>query len=268
MSLKTWFQRGSIAPLPPAQNASDGSQRCVTLERSMLKPSDLEKMRKDPLYNNVYEDLLHFTGLCEEDLNRRLLRSPETHFQSEFRWHAPQTHEQLLWFYRCSYGYVFANAAHSYWTKLDCLKPGVGRVLDYGAGIGNNVLTLAQKGFEVDAMEIGILQSEFLRYRVTQRGLRNVKLLSPFVENRFDPIQAITGPYGAIILKDVLEHVPEYPVLLRHLIGHLVPEGVIVENTDFDASASEVELHLKPSMPLEEAMVGMQKVDKGVWKKK
>lgn len=43
--------------------------------------------------------------------------------------------------------------------------------------------------------------------------------------------------------------------------------GLLVENSPFGRLASSVALHLRPSLPLDEAMVGTVGIDRGIWKK-
>jgi 2-polyprenyl-3-methyl-5-hydroxy-6-metoxy-1,4-benzoquinol methylase len=78
----------------------------------------------------------------------------------------------------------------------------------------------------------------------------------------------ITDQYDAIVAMDVFEHIPNYHVVLAHLIGRLKPAGLIVEQSPFEAHADDIAIHLPAILPLEEAMVGMEKIGEGVWKKK
>jgi SAM-dependent methyltransferase len=246
-----------------------GNIRIVVLENAMRDKSLLMRMSTDPDFNNIVEDLVDFTGLSEIQVYDRLLRIPPTHYQSEFRWYSPKDDNELEWFFRACQGYLFSNSAHPFWSKLHFLKPDIGRVLDYGAGIGNNVISLAKRGFEVDYFEINVFQDVFTRFRASRHGLKNITFISPFVNGKFDPIMCITKSYGAIILQEVLEHIPNYHVLLSHLIGHLELGGYIIERSPFDHAASKnsISIHLWPSIPLEEAMKGMQQIEPGIWRK-
>ncbi len=241
--------------------------RWVLLKNEMLDSSLLKSMEVDPDFENIVEELEAFTGLSKLQIIDRLRRTPRTHFKSEFHWHAPADSNELAWFYRCSYGYLFANSAHPYWKMLNFLNSQVGRILDYGAGVGNNVIPLAKRGLVIDYMDTSILQESFTRFRVARHGLQNVFFVSPYKNNKFDPLGCVSEIYGAIILQNVLEHIPQYHFLLRHLIDHLRPGGYIIENSSFGKKHADIDLHLRPYIPMEEAMLGMQAIQPCIWKK-
>jgi 2-polyprenyl-3-methyl-5-hydroxy-6-metoxy-1,4-benzoquinol methylase len=239
--------------------------RLVSLSPNQLAASAYEGMVANPAYSNVIEDLLAYTGFSEEELKPYLLRAPEKHFESEFDWVRPRDRKSLTWFYRTSSAYLFANACHPYSSALDVLTEGP--VLDYGAGVGCHSIPLAKRGLEVDFVEISRMQADFLRFRAMRHGLTRLHELLPFFQGRFDPVRCITRTYRAIVAMDVLEHIPDYHLLVRHFIEHLEPGGLIIENSPFDPDAREIAIHVAPSMPLERAMEGMQKVTAGVWRK-
>lgn len=259
-----------LESLNELQNSRPGKYvRSIELCDQMLPEGVVNALYLNPRFNNVFQDLLDFTNLSEKELIERLLRKPQHHFESEFNWHNPQNKQQLEWFYRNSYGFLFANAVHPYWEKLDFLKPSIGSVLDYGAGVGNNAIELAKRGLQVDCLEINVLQENFIRFRAERRGLNNINFIAPHFHGRFDPINCIDRFYGAIILEDVLEHIPDYQILLRHLIDHLEVGGYIIENTKFeqDPTTQDIALHLKPSVPLEQAMYSMKLIEPFTWQK-
>ncbi|MGB2879123.1 MAG: methyltransferase domain-containing protein, partial [Candidatus Omnitrophota bacterium] len=237
--------------------------RIIVLDDWVLDEGLPEKMVSDPGYNSVIDDLLVFTGLSREHLYDRLVRKPRTmtHYRSEFKWHAPKDINELAWFYRCSYSHLFCNASHPYWTKLDFLTPDVGRVLDYAAGVGNNVIELATRGFEVDYLEINIIQEAFTRSRAERRGLENINFISPIVAGKVDPIKCIKNMYGAIVLQDILEHVPDYQVLLGYLIDHLKPGGFIIESSRLEEGTDEIGIHFKKTLSIGDAMKGMKQIE-------
>jgi len=58
---------------------------------------------------------------------------------------------------------------------------------------------------------------------------------------------------------DVFEHIPDYHTTARHLVGLLRVGGRLYENSPFSAGeASATAIHLAPSMPMHEALVGMK----------
>lgn len=245
-------------------------KRIIDIIEQPHKKNVLERIKDEKLYNNIFEDLVAFTGMTKEQVEERLLRTTKTHYQNEFAWHEPESLEELSWFYRTSYGYIFVNAVHPYWKLLDMLTDQVeiyGKILDYGAGVGHNVIALAKKGIHVDYFDIGFVQEAFVRLRAKRHGLENIGFISPYIYGKFDPIGCIKDNYAAIILEDILEHIPNYHITLKHLIDRLLPNGIILEKTWFDDGANEFALHLKPTIPLKEAMQGMKPTISHVWRK-
>jgi 2-polyprenyl-3-methyl-5-hydroxy-6-metoxy-1,4-benzoquinol methylase len=240
--------------------------RIIRLSENQLS-EDRYASLADPIYNEIVTDLLAFTGLSMDEVKRRLLRAPETHFESEFRWSRPLSYSELTWFYRGSVAYLFANAVHGYNPVLDIIPVGA-RVLDFGAGVGCNTIELAKRCASVDFLEIGVIQAEFVRFRADRHNLSNVSMIFPFHNGQFDPINCIKGTYDAAVAMDVLEHIPNYHVPLRHIISCLEPGGLIIENSPFDPTAGKIAIHVPASMPLSEAMFGMVHIGNGIWKKR
>ena len=241
-------------------------RRTVTLSRKMLASTCIKTIQNNTHYNDVINDLVAYTGFPIEKLEPYILRHPEKHFESEFKWFQPNDRLELAWFYRCSSAYLFGNCAHAYQSKLDVIKQG--SVLDYGAGAGCNTIGLAKRGINVDFSEISRLQADFINFRAIRHGLNNVKEILPYHHGRFDPVSCIEKSYDAIVAMDVLEHIPDYHVVVRHFINRLNPSGLIIENSPFDLTADDIAIHVRPSVPIEQAMDGMEKIDKGIWKKR
>lgn len=241
------------------------NSRIVVLSKGAISESILQEMQNDSNFNNIYDDLIAFTGFSPEEIVPYILRHSRNNFKSEFNWFNPSNDREIIHFYRASSAFLFANSIHPYVTKLDIIKEG--KVLDYGAGAGCNTLGLAKRKLQVDYIEINALQSDFIKFRSERAGLY-VNEISPYFNGAFDPIKCIQGNYDAIVLMDVLEHIPYYHILLAHLIECLNPLGLIIENTPFSTSEEEHALHLPPSIPMEEAMIGMELIEDNVWRKK
>ena len=256
----------------PTGPTLDPLQRCVPLRVGnggvgLIPNGQIEQVRidKDQRFYGVYDDLLHFTGLDERELRRRLGRVDQFHFEGEHAWWGPSTATELAWYYRTSASYLFANAIHPDVTGELNLTVADGPVLDYSGGVGNNVIALAQRGIQVVYFGIGLQEFEFAHYRVEAKGLQHlVQFVRPFSRNsstgvlEFNPRTSVPDlQFGAILAFDVLEHIPDYHITLAHLISVLRPGGRIFESTPFGNEDDPVAVHQKASMPMAQAMVGM-----------
>jgi 2-polyprenyl-3-methyl-5-hydroxy-6-metoxy-1,4-benzoquinol methylase len=239
--------------------------KVIELSPNRLDDSIFEHVWCHEEHDGILQDLIDFTGFTREQLKSRILRDPEVHHESEFRWYNPRDINELNWFYRNTASFLFANAVHHYWQKLDMIKGG--RVLDFGAGAGCNVIWLAKRGLQVDFLEIGRVQADFINFRARKRGLANVTEIMPYYEGMFDPIHSVTKIYNAIIVFHVLEHIPDYHLAVEHFIAHLKPGGLILEESPFNERSTGMDIHVKASMPMKEAMDGMTLIAEGVWKK-
>jgi SAM-dependent methyltransferase len=190
----------------------------------------------------VCEDLKQFTGLREDEWMKRMKRVDNFHFEGEHMFWNPQSSTELAWYYSSSVSYLFANALHPADASVvkASLEKGVNEpVLDYSGGVGNNIIYLAEKGFQCQYFGIGVMEKAFSEYRFQQRGyLENglVEIKHPFVDGKFDPIQSVlpgNESLGAILALDVLEHIPNYHKVVMAMVESLKVGGVIIENSPF-----------------------------------
>lgn len=93
--------------------------------------------------------------------------------------------------------------------------PPRGRVLDFGAGGGQQALRLQELGFEVDAVDLE--SSPHVEKRVFPVGCYDGRTL-PFTAGRFDVVMS----------SNVLEHVADLPRALAELARVLRPEGLML----------------------------------------
>jgi 2-polyprenyl-3-methyl-5-hydroxy-6-metoxy-1,4-benzoquinol methylase len=161
----------------------------------------------------------------------------------------PASPSELAWFYSHSVNYLFANSVHPAEDVIDkFLNRQHAPVLDYSGGVGNNVLSLAQKGIRAEYFGIGMIEAAFARYRVARRGLQGlVEFNLPYsdeTEWKMDPIRSVLrrdGRFGAILAIDVLEHIPHYERVVSAMVDSIRVGGVIIERSPFGENEKGVE---------------------------
>lgn len=174
--------------------------------------------------------LVNFTGENPEHVRSRLLTSTGT---LAINWHAapPKSSEELENWYRVNAGYYLYDLsqfhlAYKHITfSLDVLSQSLGRVLDYGAGIGDLALELAaRETTDVTYFDVDGESQHYARWRARERGLR-----LQFIRNR----ENLDGPYDTIILLDVLEHLADPEETLEFLLARLAPGGRLIASIAF-----------------------------------
>lgn len=111
---------------------------------------------------------------------------------------------------------AFLGAVRGYELDAMCpFLPARGRILDFGAGPGQQSLQLCDLGFEVEAVDIE--DSDYAAQRVFPVRTYDGKVL-PFPDRHFD----------AVVSSNVLEHVPDLGQALREMSRVLRPGGVMV----------------------------------------
>ncbi|QSA98507.1 class I SAM-dependent methyltransferase [Methylococcus sp. EFPC2] len=116
-----------------------------------------------------------------------------------------------------------------------CLKPG-DRVLDVGGGWGSFTEYAGQRGIQVTSLTISRQSEAFLSELIPRAGLPCRVLNQDFLA------YASEEPYDAMVILGVMEHLPDYPAVLRQFQRLLKPGGHVY----LDASAFR-EKHVKPS---------------------
>lgn len=185
------------------------------------------------------EDLMEFIGLDCEEVFRYLRSERNRRISSEFEWLAPESYETYSWFYRGSRTYLFN--VHDAWKRaVELAGPGM-RVLDFGGGGGRNALAMAGRGAEAWYVDIGIVNSAFVRFRARKYDLP-LTVIDPLVDAdgkwRVDTAEAArrAGPFDLIVCDNVLEHVPDCHLVLKTFVAGLGPNGQIVELSPLQAA--------------------------------
>jgi cyclopropane-fatty-acyl-phospholipid synthase len=115
------------------------------------------------------------------------------------------------------------------------LKPG-DRVLDVGGGWGSFTEHAGRRGIQATSLTISEQSKIFLTDLIAEQQLPCRVLNQDFWE------YCSPDPYDAIVILGVMEHLPDYPAVLRHLQKLLKPGGRVY----LDASASR-EKYSKPT---------------------
>jgi len=261
------------------QRQTFGQRVRKNLRKTLTRP--LRKRRKAPEAHREQDlvDLEEFTGLEREAILAYLDRHKGRRVSDEFAWVAPTTQAQYGWFYRGSRSYVF-SAAEAWSRAIALAKPGM-RCLDFGGGGGRNALGMAAQGAEVFYVDLGLQTSAFVAFRARKHGL-DVTVIDPMVQDgdrwRCDTAEAARriGGFDLIVCDNVLEHVPDYHVVLHKLCAALAPKGRLLECTPFKREKAYLfkkpeawDVHLPPRVDMEEAMAsaGMRQVEDGLWER-
>jgi SAM-dependent methyltransferase len=191
--------------------------------------------RNEPPLVSLLEDWGEFSGLDWPTMLRRVHSSHEE-VAEEFEKLRPSAAQAvaelynetetliplLLWWHgtdlnpaRCATGAARVMSA-----------AGVGRVLDFGCGIGSTALVLAEGGHEVVLADVAEGPLRFADWRMRRRGHEAgvVRLLDTPLED------AAEASYQGVTAFDVFEHLTEIRPSLEQIDRVLAPGGVICFN--------------------------------------
>jgi len=238
----------------------------------------IKKKIMKPEYEGIFVDLLAFTGMKPLDLCHHILQSG-TKVRNEFNFVNPKGPLEIELFYRCCREYLFLNALRPVWDTM--IKHFEGKemevVLDFAGGMGNDSVWLARqaKNHIVVYHEISIIQRNFMWFR-SVRNQFNIDFTNVYSEKGFDQFDSYS-PYqfDCILLRDVLEHIPQYELFLIKFSGFIKPGGYILEQTPWNRFEKEKNrelyspLHQKEgkSLSLIFKELGFTNESNGVWRK-
>ena len=202
----------------------------------------------------------YFNCTCEETI--LMLKSSSK--ANNLFWHAlhPVTEEEIEQFYRITPFYVFDLA---YWHmkkgqrkfRNEVLKTAGGDVLEYGGGIGDLCVRLAERGLNVTYGDVSGLTLEFAQWLFKKRG-QSIKVIGLEKE---EPCRQ----YDTIICIDVIEHLTNPEAALQKMAASLKNGGkLIVTNLqaleDFDLHP----MHMRLEFDAEELLksLGLNRTDK------
>jgi len=178
------------------------------------------------------DEIYEYTGETRSEVRKRFFDLATT----KKAWEAanPRTDEEISRFYSETNAYIYADQR---WNAVDpskfnsrfklldfCRKNKVRTVLDYGAGVGEYCVFLAEQGFDVTYLEFYGKTWQFADWRFKQRGLK-VKML-PVGED-------FPAAYDLIVCAAVLEQVKEPVLVAQKLFDALNPNGYLCATFNF-----------------------------------
>lgn len=117
-----------------------------------------------------------------------------------------------------------------------------GRILDFGGGIGELCIKLAEKGLDVTYLDVESLASKFAKWR-----FKNRKLSIPVIETRWE-YPSILGRYNVIVCFHVLEHLKEPQRFVKLFYDTLEPHGSLI--AAMGVVSTDTLLHLPENLSL------------------
>lgn len=146
----------------------------------------------------------------------------------------PRTERELEFYYKYTTSLLIEDAHH---PVPDEVKNFQGRVLEFGGGAGNVAFYLAQKGCEVDYLDINYFQKDFVRDTRDKYAITTLNI-----------VEQPSGMYDYIILRDVIEHLPNYPETMIFLLSFLRRQGKVWIKPEFATQAlpdGQMSFHFK-----------------------
>ena len=151
----------------------------------------------------------------------------------------PQTEEERRKWYQETDAYIFES---SFWYEADrsiqelhkwiiktCMWTG-GRILDFGAGIGELIIQLAlHDNIKPVYMDLNSLTSDFAKFRLDERGLLDKV---EFVTTKGEP--DLSGLYSIVYTLDTLEHLDDPFGYVDTFIDYLPVGGKLILEYSLD----------------------------------
>jgi SAM-dependent methyltransferase len=204
---------------------TSASSRLDRWRQALLLPGETD------LLASAVRELSDYFGITPEEAS---LRARDGVCRTRDAWNAAprRTRKEIEEFYNTSQDYIFELVHwHATLSEAETLanvaalevaeRLGVRRYLDFGGGVGANLLLFATAGIEVADADISDTLLAFTRWRLERRGVR-----ASFFDLKVEPLPA--GSFDMLTAMDVLEHVPDPVATLGTALPALAPRGLAV----------------------------------------
>ena len=211
-------------------------------------------MRKDR--EEYIIDLLEYTQKSFDDVYRDLYRG-EILMMDEWNKKNPQTPDEIRKFYRETKNYLYDLGKFHFGSQqrlfdvdllAACLKSKPKKVLDFGAGIGQNAYMLAREGIDVVVADVNSYTLDFAEWRFKKHHV-------PATFWRVDKEPAPNEKFDMILCFDVLEHIPlEETEKTVELLGSLIASETKVLLTAPFGKTSSYPMHFNRNEELDKLL--------------
>lgn len=185
-------------------------------------------------------------------------------------WHCinPKTEQEVKKIYEDSPFYVFNlvfwhSSKYQRKLRLKFIELVEGRVLDYGAGIGDLCVKIAERGFDIDYADVQGKTFEFAKWLFFKNNY-NIAMIN-LSKNK------LSKKYNTILCIDVIEHVKDPKFLLKDFVGHLENNGRLIITALHPDISKKVPMHFEIKFDVEKYLnsLGMIKIEEPfLWIKK
>ena len=153
--------------------------------------------------------------------------------KDEWNSRSPQNPDDIVDFYKETENYIFELAwwhrglerKHLTATTIKiCERNDSKKILDFGCGIGQDGISLAEAGFDVTLADLPGKTFDFAKWRVKRKGLKVGLVNSDELNEKYD----------TILCFDVLEHLWEPNQMVEYLRDHLTDNGILFITAHFE----------------------------------
>ena len=203
----------------------------------------------------LIKDLVEYSHLSYDETIARLKlgSKPFIDFWNKLN---PKTDDEIITFYKTnpynvfSLGYWHMSRGQKRFRK-EVVNQSFGNVLDYGGGIGDLSIRIAEKCLNVTYAEVNGENMEFAKWLFKKRGKNNITVSD--IEKDQEKIWA--KEYNTIVCIDVIEHIPHPEVVLHKMAKHLKDDGrLIITGLNCPGPTKDTPLHLKIDFDAEELL--------------
>lgn len=196
----------------------------------LVKP--LQNLRRWFFARRSIDEICLFTGESKRKVRKKFYNFKLT--SDEWAKAKPNTDNERQQFFAQTDAYIYACLRHiatspvkfesAYKLLKFCRKHNIQSVLDYGAGVGQYCILLAQHGINVTYSEVYGSLWRFCEWRFKRRNLP-IKMLRAETES--------LGMYDLIACVDVLPLVKDPPLIVKNLYNTLNPNGYLCLTYNF-----------------------------------